>query len=329
MGQRMHRQAMLTMRGRRMLAGLVVHEGWPIARAAERMNVSRPTARKWVRRYEAEGEAGLADRPATAHRRPHRLSAERERAIVAHRDAHAEGPHAIGWKLGENPATVHRVLARHGRPRLWELDRATRQVVRYERDRPGELVHVDVKKQGRIPDGGGWRAYGRGQAGRLERQEGPHRPARLGFDYLHQMVDDRTRVAYAEIHPDDRAATAVAFTARAIAWFAARGVPIERVMTDNGSCYRSRAFRELLADRGIAHKRTRPYRPQTNGKVERLNLTLKHEWAYTDAYTSNQQRRQAFDRYLHYYNWHRPHSAHGGTPPMATLTGNNAAGNYT
>lgn len=231
-----------------MLADLVLVHGWPIARAAERMNVSRPTARKWVRRYEAEGDAGLADRSATPRRRPHRLSPAREQAILDHRDAHAEGPHPIGWKLGENPATVHRVLARHGRPRLWELDVATRQVVRYERDRPGELVHVDVKKQGRIPDGGGWRVHGRGQAPTLKAQHGRRQPARLGFDYVHQMVDDRTRVAYAEIHHDDRTDTAVAFTARAIAWFAACGVPIERVMTDNGSCYRSRRFRGLLAN---------------------------------------------------------------------------------
>jgi transposase InsO family protein len=142
------------------------------------------------------------------------------------------------------------------------------------------------------------------------------------------MVDDRTRLAYAEIHDDDRAATAVALIQRALAWFAACGVAIERVMTDNGSCYRSRAFRGLLAEHGITHKRTRPYRPQTNGKVERLNLTLEHEWAYIDAYTSNQQRRHAFDGYLHYYNYHRPHSGHGGKPPMAALTGTNAAGSY-
>ena len=328
MGQRSHRRAMLTIRGRRMLAGLVCEHGWPIARAAERMNVSRPTARKWVQRYRSEGEAGLEDRPSTPVRRPHRLSPARERAILARRDTYAEGPHPIGWKLGENPATVHRVLARHQRPRLWELDRATRQVVRYERDRPGELTHVDVKKQGRIPQGGGWRVHGRGNAGQVgQRRDHGHQP-RHGFDYVHQMVDDRTRLAYAEIHDDDRAATAVAFTDRAIAWFAAQGVAIERVMTDNGSCYRSRRFRDLLASHGITHTRTRPYRPQTNGKVERLNLTLKHEWAYIDAYTSNQQRRDAFDRYLHYYNHHRPHSAHGGTPPMALLTGNNAAGSY-
>ena len=235
MGQRTHKQAMLTMRGRRMLAELVLCQGWPTARAAERMNVSRPTARKWVRRFEAEGEAGLEDRPATAHRRPHRLSAERERVILAHRDARADRCHPIAWKLGENPATVHRVLARHARPRLWELDVATRQVVRYERDRPGELVHVDVKKQGRIPHGGGWRAHGRGQAARLQHQHQRHQPARLGFDYVHQMVDDRTRLAYAEIHDDDRGETAAAFTDRAIAWFAARGITIERAMTDNNS----------------------------------------------------------------------------------------------
>ncbi|MFA9447196.1 DDE-type integrase/transposase/recombinase, partial [Egicoccus sp. AB-alg6-2] len=168
-------------------------------------------------------------------------------------------------------------------PRLADLDRATRTVVRYQRERPGELLHVDVKKQGRIPDGGGWRFHGRGNAPELRAQERRTRhrkQPRLGYDYLHIAVDDRSRIAYVEAHRDERKETATAFMSRAIDWFAEHGITIERVMTDNGSCYRSLAFRDTLQSRQIRHLRTRPYRPQTNGKVERFNLTLKNEWAY-------------------------------------------------
>ena len=238
---------------------------------------------------------------------------------MARRDDHAEGPHRIGWELGESPSTVHRVLTRHRRPRLCDIDRATRTVVRYERDRPGELVHVDVKKQGRIPDGGGWRVHGRGSAAQRASRRGKGRGPRLGYDYLHIAVDDRTRVAYVEAHTDERKATAAGFMTRAIGWFADHGVTIERVMTDNGMCYRSHAFRDVLADAGIRHKRTRPYRPQTNGKAERFNLTLKLEWAYTRPYTSNRQRLDALDEFVHRYNHHRPHYAHNGGTPMSTV----------
>jgi len=244
---------------------------------------------KWLARYDTAGDAGLADRSSRPHHSPARLSPAREDAILQRRDDFLEGPHRIGWELGEAHSTVSRVLARHHRPRLADLDRATRTratrtVVRYQRDRPGELVYVDVKKQGRIPDGGGWRVHGRATGTPRLRGSRPHASRdgqpRLGYDYLHTAVDDRTRIAYVEAHADERKDTAAAFMDRAIGWFAERGITIERVMTDNGSCYRSRTFRGVLADRGIAHERTRPYRPQTNGKVERFHLTLKLEWAY-------------------------------------------------
>jgi transposase InsO family protein len=235
-----------------------------------------------------------------------RLSPAREVAISERREATLEGPHRIAWALGEAPSTVHRVLRRLGAPRLRDLDRPTRTIVRYERERPGELVHVDIKKQGKIPDGGGWRVHGR------DRMTGSRRHRGDGFDFIHAAVDDRSRVAFAEILPDERKETASAFISRAIDYFASLGVTVERVLTDNGSCYRSRDFARTLAEAGVAHRRTRPYRPQTNGKVERFNLTLKWEWAYARLYDSNASRTEELGRWLHEYNYHRPHMAHTG-----------------
>jgi transposase InsO family protein len=240
-----------------------------------------------------------------------RLCPEREAAILLRRQARLEGPHRIAWALGEAPSTVHRVLRRLGAPRLRDLDRPTRTVVRYERERPGELIHVDIKKQGRIPDGGGWRVHGRA------RMPGRHRGD--GYDFVHAAVDDRSRLAYAEILADERKETASAFMTRAIGFFAERGITVERVLTDNGSCYRSRTFARLLADKGIGHRRTRPYHPQTNGKVERFNLTLKWEWAYARPYDTNASRTEALEQWLHDYNYHRPHMAHAGRAPITAV----------
>ena len=183
--------------------------------------------------------------------------------------------------------------------------------MRYERDRPGELIHVDIKKQGRIPDGGGWRTHGRAA------MSGRHRGD--GYDFVHAAVDDRSRLAYAEILADERKETASAFMTRAFSWFAARVVEVERVLTDNGACYRSRDFARTLAAAGAQHRRTRPYRPQTNGKVERFNLTLKWEWAYARSYETNASRTEELDRWLHHYNYHRPHMAHAGRQPITAL----------
>jgi transposase InsO family protein len=240
-----------------------------------------------------------------------RLSRSREQAIVDYRRRTLEGPHRIAWALGEAPSTVHRVLKRLGVPRLRDLDRPTRTVVRYERERPGELVHVDIKKQGRIPAGGGWRILGRAQAPNAHRGD--------GYDFIHAAVDDRSRLAYAEILPDERKETASAFISRAIGFYAEHGVRVERILTDNGSCYRSKEFARTLSAAGVEHRYTRPYRPQTNGKVERFNLSLKWEWAYARSYETNTSRTEELIRWLHHYNYHRPHMALSGRAPITAV----------
>ncbi len=326
-----HRRAKLTVEGRKLLVDRVRRQGWTVSTAAEAQGCSRATAHKWIRRFDREGVAGLSDRSSRPHGSPRRLSQRREAAILQRRDAQLEGPHRIAWALGESRSTVHKVLRRNGRPRICDLDKATRCVVRYERERPGELVHVDIKKLGRIPDGGGWRAVGR-QRGDVHRA--PYethistykKVHTLGYDYLHIAVDDRSRVAYAEVLADERRDTAAGFMRRALRWFADLGVTVERVMTDNGACYKSHAFRDVLLAADIVHKKTRPYRPQTNGKVERFNLTLKNEWAYVTAYESNRERVDALGGWLHHYNHHRPHLAHDGEVPMAIV--NNVCGNH-
>jgi transposase InsO family protein len=308
-----HPRAKLTVHGRRLLVERVLEGGWTVPMAAEAQGCSPATGYKWVRRFTAEGLEGLRDRSSRPRRSPLRLCPDREAAILARRQATLEGPHRIAWALGEAPSTVHRVLRRLGAPRLRDLDRPTRVIVRYERERPGELVHVDVKKQGRIPDGGGWRIHGR------DRRAGSRRLRGQGYDFVHAAVDDRSRLAYAEILPDERKETASAFMTRAIGFFSDRGITVERVLTDNGACYRSRPFARVLAHAGVGHRRTRPYRPQTNGKVERFNLTLKWEWAYARLYETNVSRTEALERWLHHYNYHRPHMAHAGKPPITAL----------
>jgi transposase InsO family protein len=317
-----HPRAKLTVEGRRLLVERVRVDGWTVATAAEAQGCSRATAHKWLRRFDAEGHVGLIDRSSRPHWSPRRLSPEREGAILDRRQVTLEGPHRIAWALGESRSTVYQVLRRYRVPRLADLDRPTRTVVRYERERPGELVHVDVKKLGRIPEGGGHRVVGRRQG---TRNKG-HRYT-IGYDFLHVAVDDRSRVAYVEVHADERDHTAAGFMSRAVGWFAQRGVPVERVLTDNGNCYRSRTFREVLVTAGVTHKRTRPYRPQTNGKVERFNLTLKHEWAYAGVYSCNLARLEALTTWLHHYNHHRPHMAHDGGAPMSVV--NNVPGKHT
>jgi len=308
-----HARAKLTPQGRLLLVTRVMEMGWSVPMAAEAQGCSSATGYKWLRRFTAEGLEGLRDRSSRPHRSPARLSSDREAAIMARREATLEGPHRIAWALGEAPSTVHRVLRRLGAPRLRDLDRPTRTNVRYERERPGELIHVDIKKQGRIPVGGGWRIHGKAGTPSSKRHRGD------GYDFVHAAVDDRSRLAYAEILPDERKETASAFMTRAIGFFSQRGITVERVLTDNGSCYRSREFARTLAEAGVGHRRTRPYRPQTNGKVERFNQTLKWEWAYARAYESNDSRTAELERWLHHYNYHRPHMAHGGGSPITIL----------
>lgn len=314
-----HPRAKLTVHGRRLLVQRVLELGWPPAEAARAQGVSVATCYKWLGRYRAEGMTGLADRSCRPHRSPRRLSAEREEAILAWRQTQRVGPHRIGWALGEARSTVHAVLVRHRVPRLAELDRPTGQVVRYQRERPGELVHVDIKAQGRIPEGGGHRVLGRADGRRVRR-------VKIGYDYLHVAIDDRTRLAYVEAHDRQDGAAAAGFMTRALAWFAGLGVQVERVLTDNGWCYRSAAFQQVLAQAGAGHRRTRPYRPQTNGKAERFNRTLATEWSYAQLYTTNQARLDTLAFWLHHYNHHRPHTALDGRSPMQLL--NNLPGNY-
>ncbi|MGC5410716.1 IS481 family transposase, partial [Streptomyces sp. DT225] len=306
--------------GRRLLVERV-RAGRPVAHVAAEMGISRVTAHKWVRRWRAEGEQGLHDRSSRPRTTPHRTPATTEARVCRLRQDRKLGPARLGPILGLPASTTHRILTRHGLNRLAFLDRPTGQIIRrYERDRPGELVHVDVKKLGRIPDGGGHKVLGR-QAGRLTRSG-------MGFDYIHSAIDDHTRLAYSEIHNDEKAATCAHFLRRAAAFFTAHGISrIERVLTDNAWPYRkSFAWQQALADLDATGKLTRPYRPQTNGKVERFNRTLLDEWAYLRPYTSNNERTAALADFLHTYNHHRCHTALGGKPPISRV--NNAPGQY-
>ncbi|GAA3367356.1 IS481-like element ISMsm9 family transposase [Streptomyces sannanensis] len=315
-----HRNAPLSETGRLRLARCVVDEGWTLRRAAERFQVSPTTAQRWAGRYLELGEAGMTDRSSRPQRSPRRTPTRTERRIIKVRVLRRWGPARIAYLLGLNPATVHRVLTRYGLARLTHLDRATGRVIRrYERERPGELVHVDIKKLGNIPDGGGHKTLGR-QAGRKTRSG-------VGYSYLHNAVDDHSRLAYSEILGDEKKETAVGFWQRAHAFFAQAGITVERVLTDNGSCYKSHLWRNCLTEQGISHKRTRPYRPQTNGKVERFNRTLLDEWAYAQPYRSETERREAYPAWLHTYNHHRGHTALKGQPPASRVP--NLTGQYT
>jgi hypothetical protein len=248
------------------------------------------------------------------------------RKIVHHRTKKRLGPVQIAPLVGVAPSTVHRVLTRVGLQRLAWLDRATGTPVRYEYPDPGGLVHVDVKKLGVIPAGGGWRKLGRArgkrntQADRSSGQLSKHRHPVRGHGYIHAAVDDHSRLAYCEIHDNENRETATAFWIRAHAWFADHGITVQRVLTDNGGCYRSHLWADTLADLDVKHLRTRPYRPQTNGKVERFNRTMLNEWAYQRLFTSEQARRAALPAWLHRYNHHRPHTALGGLPPITRCT---------
>jgi len=313
----MHANARLTPVGRRTLIERI-QSGRPVAHVAAEMGISRATAYKWWARFRREDWVGLQDRSSRPRRCPHQTPRARERQVERLRRSRKLGPARIGGILEMPTSTVHRVLCRQGLNRLAWMDRPTGRVIRrIEMHRPGELVHVDIKKLGRIPPGGGWRAHGRGNANRS-------RQTRVGYAFIHAAIDGYSRVAYAEIHPNEQGVTAAEFWTRAQAWFAARGISVERVLTDNGGCYRSDAFHQALA--GIEHTFTRPYRPQTNGKVERFNRTLLDDWAYVRVYRSERQRTQALDRWLHLYNHHRSHTSLGGQAPMTRV--NNLPGQY-
>jgi transposase InsO family protein len=288
------------------------------------MGVSRQCAYRWVARFDAEGEAGLFDRSSRPHRTPTRTSPEVEDLVVAAREEHRRGQDWLGPELGLAPRTVGRILHRHGVPPLAVCDPITGEViraskttaVRYERDRPGELVHMDVKKLGRIPDGGGWRAHGRQMGSTKARKNAP-----IGYDYIHSIVDDHSRFAYSEILDDEQATTTVAFFARAAEEFAAVGITISAVMTDNAWNYtHSRQLAALFAELAIDHLLIRPHCPWQNGKVERFNRTLQAEWAYRHVFTTNTQRADALAPWLEHYNTQRRHHALGGKPPISRLS---------
>lgn len=328
-----HANAVLTPRGRLLLARRVVDEGWPIARAAEYFHVSWPTAKRWVSRYVVMGAAGMDDRSSRPHRSPHRTPQVVVRRIVALRWRHRLSPLAIASRLSMPASTVHAVLMRCRLNRLSHIDiRTGEQIRRYEHAHAGALIHVDVKKLGNIPVGGGWRFVGRAQ-GAKNRAATPgikrsrRRDELLGHAFVHTVIDDHSRVAYAEIHDDETAATAIAVLQRAVSWYRIRGVVVERVLSDNGSCYKSKAWRQACIELGVQHKRTRPYRPQTNGKAERFHRTMAAEWAFSRHYRSEAQRRSALAAWLHTYNHHRQHSAIGKVPPITRLI--NLPGQYT
>jgi transposase InsO family protein len=320
----MHRNAPLTAEGRFRLCCLI-EDGWTVAAAAESMRISRQTAHKWWRRYQEAGKVGLMDRSSRPRRCPTKTPVKVERRVVELRRRHQVSAARLAERAGLPASTLHAVWARHGVSRLSDLERRSGRVVRrIETSRPGELVHIDVKKQAKIPPGGGWRMSPKGQVGRIRNGRGG-RP-RLGYAYVHSAVDAFSRLAYSEVHADERATTAIAFWRRARAFFASYGISIERVMTDNGKCYISQAFGTELVGAAIAHTRTKPYCPRTNGKVERYNRTLLNEWAYARPYRSEAARTRALDKWLHMYNHHRHHTAIGG-PPIGRV--NNLAGQNT
>jgi transposase InsO family protein len=335
-----HANAVLTPICRLRLGRLVVDRGWSVAQAADYYRVSWPTANRWAQRYQELLEAGIgpviatmmADRSSRPHRSPTVTPEPVKRKIVHLRWKKLMGPVQISGRLGMPASTVYAVLVRCKINRLSHIDRRTGEPIRrYERDTPGSLVHVDVKKLGNIPDGGGWRYVGRQQGTKNRwatpgKSRGKAGDPNMGKAFVHSVLDDHSRVVYSEVHDDERKETAAAVLRRAVFWFLARGVVINEVISDNGSCYRSTAWRQTCRDLDIKHRRTRPYRPQTNGKIERFHRTLADGWAYARLYASESARRNALQGWIHHYNHHRPHTATGNRPPISRLT--NLSGQY-
>ncbi len=315
-----HPRAKLTVFGRQLLVMRVLGQGWPAAHVAEQLGVSRATAYKWVRRYRTEGEPGLFDRSSGPKRSPRRLSDLAEAEILEARSRIRYGPDRLGPLLGRPPSTVHRVLVRRGFNRLRDADRVTVAPIRYVACHPGALVHQDHKKLGRIPDGGGWRALGRPNAPHSHRSG-------LGYDHIEVVIDDASRFSVVVPVPDESARSAAKALETAAVEFASRGIRIERVLTDNGWAYTHGGRYRGVVDRlGARHKRTRPYRPQTNGKAERFIQTLINEWAYCQPYGSNRERLDALAGFVDFYNRTRPHTALGGRSPLDVV--NNVRGDH-
>lgn len=314
-----HRNAPLNVAGRKILVDRVCHQGRPVSHVAKEMGISRPTAHKWVKRYRELGEAGLQDRSSAPHHHGTRTARPVERHVVRLRWRRRQGRDWIAEHTGASPRTVSRILARYGMPALADIDPVTGERIRggpktkhrYERPHPGDLLHIDVKKLGRIPDGGGWRLHG---------FHTRHRGERIGFDYIHTAVDDHSRVAYAEVLPDEKGVTAAGFLLRAAAWFAEHGVTITEILSDNHRSYTvSRHFAEAVAALGVKHRTIKPYCPWQNGKVERFHRTLALGWAYAQPYLDNDQRTADLPIWLNYYNLERKHYGIGGKTPISRL----------
>lgn len=318
-----HANARLTPHGRRLLVQRVRGQGRPVAHVARELGVSRQCAHRWVARFDAQGPAGLMDRSSRPHRPARATAPEQVAAVLAARAKERCGPDELARVTGVPARTVSRILRRAAVPYLWQCDPITGEqiraskvtAVRYEHERPGDLVHIDVKKIGRIPQGGGWKAHGRA-AGSTARK----RRTRVGFDYVHSAVDDHSRMAYSEILPDEKGPTCAAFTARALAHFAALGAPVRAILTDNHWSYaKSVDLREVLTIAAAEHWFIKPHCPWQNGKVERFNRTLATEWAYRRPYLTNDERTEAFTTWLEYYNTGRHHHA-VGAPPITRLS---------
>ena len=315
---RQHPNAPLTPEGRRRMVACVLDRGWTVEATADRFQVDAKTVCKWRDRYLADGEPGLQDRSSRPHRSPNRTPRQMRRKVCRIRKQRRWGADHIAHEIGLAASTVQNILNQAGLGRLDRGDRATdrESVRRYQRDTPGELVHVDIKKIAGIPDGGGWRIRGRGYKG-----DGAKR-RRAGYRYIHTALDDRSRIAYSEILDDEQAATAAGFWLRAAQWFQALGIKPQRVITDNGSCYRSSKWHKACKRTGTKVKKTRPYRPQTNGKVERFHRILLEEWAYIRPWRSETQRADAYDGFIHFYNHHRAHGALGWSTPSSITRDN-------
>ncbi|MFK0026216.1 IS481 family transposase [Streptomyces sp. NPDC090798] len=325
-----HRNAPLTPEGRLRLC-LRIDAGRPIAHVAAETGISRRCLAKWCARWRAHGEDGLLDHSSLPVTSPARTAQDVADLVEVLRRQTKHGPARLAADLKRlhgitvAPATVHRILVRRGLNRLRDLDAPTgeqlREIIRYEHEHPGDLIHVDIKKLGRIPVGGGWRMHGLGtDAARASKRTGPG-TGKVRYTYLHTAIDDHSRLAYTEALEDERGVTAAAFWHRAVAFFAAHDIAPIRVLTDNGACYRSQTWAAALAATSTKHKRTRPYTPRMNGKVERFNGTLSREWAYVRDYASEHERRVALADFLNYYNHERPHFALGGRPPISRTTG--------
>ena len=312
-----HPSARLTPKGRQLLVDRV-QGGWTITKAADAAGISRQTGSKWIGRFREEGEQGLVDRSSTVHHQARAHPAAHVEQICARRLELRVGPHVLGWETGIARSTVYAFLRRRGLGRLDRLEPRA-PVVRYERERPGELVHLDTKMLGRIRPGGGQptprrtAVYGSGR--------GP-----IGWNRVHIAVDDHTRLAYAEELPDESPQTTAAFLHRAWRFYASHGITIERLLTDNGNGYRSADFAAACDELGIGHRFTRPYRPQTNGKAERMVRTLLNEWAYARAFEDTADRIAQLPQFLDFYNRVRPHWGLSGQPPISRAPVNNPMG---